>query len=238
MFPVTIPAFNESNYFDDIESNNSRVIIINDATPELFQKYCALFEKEGFTQKEQELKDHRSFVAYQKDGFGVFINHFASTRELQIVTEQNSLYFSYKNDCGNAITTPRFTQVKLVDYGLCYVIRLSDGRLIVIDSGNTFDEDREHLYARLKSDSPHEKPIIAAWIITHPHSDHINCFFLFMQKYASEVIIEKFIYNFPEPDDFVHYPKLDALNTWYSKWAKIDKTNCEIINMFYSNAKS
>ena len=90
MLSVSLPAFNESNYFDNAESKNSRVIIINDATPDLFKKYCSLFKKEGFLQKEEICKDHRTFASYEKDSFGVFINYFGLTHELQIVTEQNT----------------------------------------------------------------------------------------------------------------------------------------------------
>ncbi len=136
MFPITVPAFSETDYFDNNESKTSRVVLINGATAKLFADYCELFEKEGFLQKETVCKDHRSFAAYQKDGWGVFINYFARTFELQIITEENSAYFSFEDKCGEFVTTPQFTQVKLVDYGLSYVIRLSDGRPIVISHRN------------------------------------------------------------------------------------------------------
>ena len=96
---------------------------------------------------------------------------------------------------------------------LAYVIRLSDGRFIVIDGGRNLPGECDKLMRCLKAQSPVEKPVIAAWIMSHPHSDHFHCFLGFMEKYAQEVCIESFLYNFPEPNDAEHYPALVAENS-------------------------
>lgn len=63
---------------------------------------------------------------------------------------------------------------------MSYVIRLTDGRFIVIDGGREFEPDSERLYQCLKNGSSGQNPVIAAWIMTHPHSDHFHCFIEFM----------------------------------------------------------
>ena len=91
---------------------------------------------------------------------------------------------------------------------MSYAIRLSDGRFIVIDGGRELEPDATKLYECLKRGSVTEKPIIAAWIFTHPHPDHFYCFMTFMEKYSAEVIIEKCMFTFPEHDNTERYPAL------------------------------
>jgi len=46
--------------------------------------------------------------------------------------------------------------------------------------------------------SPDEKPVIAAWIMSHAHGDHINMSFDFMDRYHDLVDVKMFAHNFPE----------------------------------------
>lgn len=232
MFPVQIPAFGESDYTDIQENKAGRVILMPNTVAARFDAYGALLEQAGFACKERFSAGHRSFAAYEKDGWGVFANYFANTAELQLVVEENSAYFAFSDVAGAACATPRVTQVKLVDYGLSYVVRLSDGRLLVIDGGSAVEEEAAALFDRLKADSPVDKPVIAAWIMTHPHSDHMNCFFPFMNRYGEDVTIERFFFNFPEGDDLEHYPAMATISALSGQWAGENITNTEVIRQF------
>ena len=233
MFPLQIPAFGEGEYFDNQENNQARVVLIPQVNASAFQAYHDLLLRSGFVCREQEVLNHRQFAAYEKDGWGVFVNYFANTAQLQLVMEENTNYFSYCDTCAPVCTTPRVTQVYLSDYGLSDVIRLSDGRLIVIDGANLYEKDVDHLFERMQKDCPLEKPVIAAWIMTHPHSDHFFCFFPFMKKYSQDVVVERFFFNFPEGDDMVHYPKLATDKASFAKWSGVeDVTVCDIVGMF------
>ena len=233
MFPIQIPAFGETEIFDNQENNSSRVVLIPESTQEAYENYCALLEKEGFAAKEAFCADHRRFAAYEKDGWGVFVNYFAGTQQLQLVMEENTAYFSCADTQGDPCVQPRLTQLSLCDYGLSYTLRLSDGRVIIIDGANVYEKDVDNLFERLKKESPEEKPVIAAWIFTHPHSDHYFCFFPFMEKYADQVQIQRFFFNFPEGDDLTHYPKLEKDGKRYAMWKGIESiTGSEILNQF------
>ncbi len=88
-----------------------------------------------------------------------------------------------------------------IDYGMGYVIRLSDGSFIIIDGGVGGENhvDSNNLLKILKDQSPKdaEKPVIAAWIFTHPHRDHVGTFCTFAADHNDKVVIEGFYYNFP-----------------------------------------
>ena len=117
---------------------------------------------------------------------------------MRIVGETNSGYYRLQDRPGGWQLPSLLTQIDLEDYGLSYLIRLSDGRFLVLDGGWDFEPDADKLMKQLRTQSPDEKPVIAAWIFTHPHIDHYRCFLVFYEKYKEDVEIEAFLYNFPE----------------------------------------
>lgn len=225
MFPVQLPAFGETTYFDNQENKACRVVLISDAQVESFAAYCALLKEADFLCGEIFSAEHRCFAAFEKDGWGVFINYFAGTKELQLVVEENSAYFSYVDCTGEAVVTPRLTQLYLTDYGLSNVIRLPDGRLIVIDGADVDEPDVDNLFSRLKKDSPFERPVVAAWIFTHAHCDHYFCFFPFMEKYGQAVTLEKLFFNFPEGDDQARFAEMTVNVSRLAKWLGVEAFN-------------
>ena len=212
MVMLKIPAFDETDYICEYENDNTIVVLIPNAA-DRFCQYVELLMEEGFAQKEDYQTENHHFAAFEKEGTGIFLNSFNKTNELQILTEENTSYFNYTDMPGQDAVTSQLTQIKLTDFGLSYVIRLSDGRFLVIDGGNRVDEEADALYECLTEQSFTEIPVIAAWIMTHPHSDHFYCFFPFMERHGKDVIIEKFFYNFPEAYDFEHYPNLAKEST-------------------------
>ncbi|MBE6553910.1 MAG: hypothetical protein E7666_06155 [Ruminococcaceae bacterium] len=196
-------------------NNRSSVWVFSDVEGSLFEEYCRYLEKTGFSAFEIRKNGNRRFAAFSAASEGVFLNYYENVRELTLVQEEESAYFSYSDALGTDRVTPLITQVSLEDFGMSYVVRLSDGRFLVIDGGRPFEPDADRLYACLCEQTPHEMPVIAAWIFSHPHSDHYLCFFPFMERYATRVKIEKFLFHFPDADDLEHYPKLAKKGRWF-----------------------
>ena len=211
MRKFSIPAFGESEFFENWENRTARVWSVPHAAG-LFEQYCALYADNGYVKKEAYACGTHRYVALQKGSVGVFLNAFGGTDELRIVEEENCNYFSYTDRVGETLFAPQITQVKLGDYGMSYVIRLADGRFIVIDGGFIYDSDADALHETLFAQSESKTPVIAAWILSHQHEDHFHCFLRFTEKYADEVVIEKLLFNFPAHDDFGHYPELEKDN--------------------------
>ena len=222
MYSIKLPAFGETKFFDDRINNTSGVVLISDSADSRFSEYCRFLQQDGFGRVELVSHSHRKFAAFQKDDTGVFVNYFSNTSELQLVIEKDCKYFSYEDKSMPEAVQPQFIQVKPAYYGLCDVVLFSDGRQIVIDIGDANEENADILYNRLKADSLFEKPIVAGWIMTHPHCDHFHGFFPFMDKYGDEVIIEKFFFNFSDPDDMEHYPKQSELRKLVNNWMKTE----------------
>ena len=81
--------------------------------------------------------------------------------------------------------------------GMGYFIRTESGSLIVIDGGNT--EDAVKFYKLLKKYSLTEHITVDYWILTHPHSDHVNCLIEMSEyKYMMDgMTIKNLVYDFP-----------------------------------------
>lgn len=114
--------------------------------------------------------------------------------------------YSYTPDDPNAAAnggeTPSFTAHGSADTnGQSNVIRLADGSFIIIDGGHGDDEDAENLYKILEKQAPDkENIVIAAWIFTHAHNDHVLTFPDFAKTYGAEVKVEQIILNFPSEE--------------------------------------
>lgn len=101
--------------------------------------------------------------------------------------------------------TPLITQVRpayfSVDCGMAYVIRVRDGRFILIDSCAGEYEEADHLWDILVSQcETGQTPVIAAWFITHPHRDHFGGFVEFMKKYRDRVRLDSIVYSWASED--------------------------------------
>ncbi len=89
--------------------------------------------------------------------------------------------------------------------GMCYVIKLSDGRAIIIDGGFNYESNADNVYNTLsklniqKNDA--DQYVIAAWFFSHGDGDHIGIASSFGEKYADKVDIEYFVYNLPSTAD-------------------------------------
>ncbi len=179
-----------------------------------YNEYINALTADGAELRETYNTPARRFSALlTEDGLGIFVNYYFLTSELSIVFEDNTNYFNYKDNAREKCTDVELTQISLEDFGLSHVIRLSDGRFIILDGGREFEIESDKLYDLLVRTSPHEKPIIAVWILSHPHADHINCFSVFFDKYSDAVTLEKVMYTMPDIDDLDRFPKLTETDT-------------------------
>ena len=96
-------------------------------------------------------------------------------------------------------------QMRFRGTGMAYAIRLSDGKFILVDGGMSFDKDGPYLYEYLRRRSGDEGIVIAAWLFTHGHVDHVALAARFMTEYRNSIRIERILYNIPRGEDFNGY---------------------------------
>ena len=159
---------------------------------------------------------YRKYTENEIDGnlFATFISdksvvntQFAPSRKTVSVSvspaKSTNLFALEADNDKTVVTTPKLIQLKVYDEtvengGMCYIIRLENGKFIVVDCGQE-PESAELIYDQLTEHNVLAgDPQIYAWIFTHWHGDHYATYTkTFFPNYADKVKIENFIYSFP-----------------------------------------
>jgi beta-lactamase superfamily II metal-dependent hydrolase len=116
----------------------------------------------------------------------------------------------------------RDTDLLITQYGqndgqqmMCYMIRDSKNRLVMIDGG--YETDAELLRERIKQLGGH----VDAWILTHPHPDHIGAFYQIYKEPAGIVIDHIYTVAMAEPELCKENAPWDDI-TMYNNFLELD----------------
>ncbi len=116
-----------------------------------------------------------------------------------------------ETDTGNLlfaqIGTERVDEKDNPMIGMIHMVKLSDGRAIIIDGGTENDRNAANIRSSLAkldiAKDANGKFIIAAWILTHAHGDHVGGATAFINTYGSEATVETFVYNFTKDETVI-----------------------------------
>ena len=178
-----------------------------------------------------------TFRTYSNGIYQVYMYYTEGTGAVRVVAtslaENQALSKLRAETSAEAVVEPSFTllniggenkdsQEYMVMSGMCFAFQLSDGRFILVDGGEWKDADTNaseviRLYEWLKSKAPDGKITVAAWILTHHHSDHVNVAWKFEQMYGKEVTIQRYMYSFPSMDYAATSPDSDVNVPYYDK---------------------
>ncbi len=100
-----------------------------------------------------------------------------------------------------------------------FVITTNDNRVIVVDGGHR--ADAPYLIDYLKNVTGDSVPHIDAWILTHPHDDHIDAFFEVIENLSDKVDIGNVMFNFPSiqyyaAEEEIHPTTAKTVRTFYA----------------------
>ena len=191
-------------------------IFIPSATGQTLADYAEKLSSAGFEKTaDRQIGDSR-FTTFTGADTAVSAYYTGYNNVVRIVAEPSRNLYGGSGG-GNAVTSPLLTMIGReytsgnkymgtdANSGLmCFLIRLSDGRFIVIDGG-TQDGKSSYasaIYAKMLEQAPDPKNIvIAAWFFSHTHSDHIGGFISFGALYSGRVKLESILLNFPSEAD-------------------------------------
>ena len=201
---VNAQAFH--TYCETLVSQGYTLLMENEVEESLFATYT------------NKKTDVALYVAY--NAFAHAANEYDYEPRLRVVSAPLDGYTTPSSDIITA--NPRYdkktdstiTAINLpsTDVGMGYVVMLEDGRFVVFDGGSNNENNKNlnaaHLWDALaglyqkangKAPSASDPIQIAAWIITHSHSDHYQVFDQFLAQYAKDntVKLEYLLGNFP-----------------------------------------
>ena len=210
--------------------DNCRMINYGITGEAKYEAYCAGMEESGFTlyaENKKEENIYRTYVNKYYVATAIYTEYNGVAKTLieplnstALPTKAEDNIYTAVNGCDATIT--QLGQYHAEDYdttynGMCYIVRLADGSFIIVDAGvDTSKEDYEHrIYKTLQKQAPDPNNIVvAAWIFTHGHGDHIDIFGDFCKSYANKVTVERFIYNMPSVEQSGGSGGADKLRNW------------------------
>ena len=197
-----IPAYREEKCdFIAPSDLQSYFVIYEHTSPEEYRAYLKrLKEQECFTEYASREINGNLFATYTDGETNLTVNYTAYDGKVRIMADSakvSSLY-NRESDCGEVVTTPQLTQIN----GRCsFLFRLSDGRFLMFDGGVATERNSEWLLKQLQEQNVLPgKPVIAAWMFSHMHSDHVGGFIGFAEAYGDQVELQSVVVNLPSFD--------------------------------------
>ncbi|MBQ7384145.1 MAG: hypothetical protein IJV72_05065 [Clostridia bacterium] len=163
--------------------------------------YCDKLKSCGFELYSSNSSNGNSFATYF-DGENIVNVSYISYRDVDKYIVRDVSYVLISVDSVRNSLLPckaekfeAVTDVKVSLVGFTgLVIRMLDGRFIVIDSGM----DKENIFNALTEQNVlGGKPVVAAWLFSHAHGDHFNGFYYTLEDHADEIEIQTIVHNFP-----------------------------------------
>ena len=167
-----------------------------------FDTYCSALEEAEFKKTfDREEKDNvfRTFLA---ENHYVHAYYTKYNEEIRIIT--GPIEALAEQDYSTNLEekyTPYIASIPQPDDGMGYIFRLPDGRFIISDAGYKGDD---RVYKALtdlqKRDGDTGDIVIAAWFMSHPHSDHYPALLDFVKSHGRDknIKLERIIHNYVE----------------------------------------
>ena len=195
------PSFPAGTVLDTHNAGDGHILFRLD--PAQFDTFVSALTSQGWLERYTSSVGETEGKLYEKNGTGLYV--YANSR----LDEAWAVYgagLPESSGCtGNLLyDTVLFYQVQCRPEhggGMTYFLRLRDGKFIVIDGG--FDLDGQEMLETLAALHPEGDPAgtfeIAAWIITHPHCDHVHMLFHVMDapEVLARLIIRQVYCNLP-----------------------------------------
>lgn len=217
------------------------LLLLTDTTMDAYKAYLTKLSGAGFTQYTTNEINGNSFATYTNDKYTVNLGFYDYEDSARIIIEPLAKPVGLKEEnVYTKVTTPQITMLGLEAFkngagnGLSMIVRLSDGRFIIIDGGFSNNAtDANLIIKQLKEQSKDylksgEKITVAAWIITHAHGDHSGMIVTQYGLFKNVIKLERMLGNIMSDAERNKAIELDPENRWSAgeggQSSKLDST--------------
>lgn len=166
-----------------------------------FTAYCNALVQEGYHKVCDNDFGGSCYGTYSNGQYLVNVSLYRAVRRMRIVSEPEyeKDFWSIEGSEGNE----KMLMMQVYQDGVRFtgastggfIIRLSDGRFLIYDTGLENNTDELIEYMRSRNTFQDGKIRIALLIISHPHADHYGGFLGLAKKYSSEIQCEAVAFN-------------------------------------------
>ena len=204
-----VPDFPFGSLRGIYESSGGTVVVRAEHTnAEEFAAYRTILDDAGFSLYDENSIDGNLYATYVNDAAAVHISHVPGMGLTRIVCEKRAALCPLADPCEEKVET-LLTGMKgetvIAAEGMGFIIRLADGSFCILDGGMGDPDhvDSNKLMNILRSQMPEgqEKPVIAAWLFSHLHGDHIGVFNCFSLDFHDQIVLERLVFNFPKEEE-------------------------------------
>ncbi len=196
---------------------------IADATARDFEELCTELGKGGAILLDRTSAENRFFAVSAGKGY-IHAAFYPARGQMRITyTEAGDYVPETLAEVPQNTDERSVTQVcpddTAANFGMCYVFALGAGHFLVYDGNGDRGEDHTRLYDALIAHTPAgQKPVVDAWIATHPHWDHISNMAKFADTYADAVEVRNVLCNLPALNDRYFYREMGDLSNSRLYW--------------------
>ena len=213
-----LPVYEEGTFISYYKAGNQvDEFIVGDTSPDEYRDYLKKLEEAGFACYTTHQITDNLFATYTNDKYTVTAGYYDYEKSVRLLIEPIAPAVGLESEnVYTPVTTSQITMLGLeyknddgsyTSNGLSVLIRLTDGRFVIVDGGFNRAKHSEELMRHLKEQSAgYAKSMkditIAAWIITHPHGDHDG---LLIGKYSDfmGITVERVLVNFLSETEMV-----------------------------------
>ena len=199
-------------------NNSGYIVNVSGSTVEEYKEYLNTLEASGFIKHsdngEDAMEGNIMTASYMKDDITLTVSHAIHQDHTYISAAVDlplSDYLIYKDEYVEGISEDAETKIhmmELYNIGNCFIIQLKNGHFIIEDGGAK--QDAQYLIEYLEALVPEgEKPVIEAWFVSHPHSDHCGALAAIgaNAQWAKRIYVEGF-YFYDMSDTMLTFLKL------------------------------
>lgn len=190
-------------------ANDTLECIASGTTEAAYAVYLGRLLDAGYTVNQSEQVDSNRFATLTDGKTVLVVNYLAADGSVRIFsTPRAQAVLPTENPVSDSaqVTDSTLTVlalncqaqwnngwVKVGNNGLSFVFTLSDGSYLIYDGGHAVDAGTLYSFLSANNRRADGKIVIAAWVLTHSHSDHYGGFKQFASDYGKEVSLESVI---------------------------------------------